>query len=291
MRFGYACQNLTLGATTGRTVRLANLSDAERVRSAIDANLRDLETILRWSAGRPLGLFRMSQQIIPFASHPAFPYDWEEEHGPALRRIGSLAAGLGTRLSVHPGQFIQPGSPNRDVARRSLAELRYLSRLLSLVQGSDLVLHLGGACGDRRAAVTRFTASLRGEREILRHLALENDERVWTVADVRQAASALGVPVIVDTLHHALNPGGLTLRSALDLALPTWDRPPKVHLSSQDPIKQHGAHAFNITPADFAALLSALDGRESDVMVEAKGKEQAVLALASATPAPEAIAW
>jgi UV DNA damage endonuclease len=29
------------------------------------------------------------------------------------------------------------------------------------------------------------------------------------------------VPAIADTLHHALNPGGLTLEPALDLALPT----------------------------------------------------------------------
>jgi predicted TIM-barrel fold metal-dependent hydrolase len=49
-------------------------------------------------------------------------------------------------------------------------------------------------------------------------LALENDERFWTVRDVLQVAERLGVPVIVDTLHHALNPDGWSLRKALDEA-------------------------------------------------------------------------
>jgi UV DNA damage endonuclease len=92
----------------------------------------------------------------------------------------------------------------------------------------------------------------------------------------------LGVPAITDAFHHGLNPGGLTLREALDLSLPTWEvrrARPKVHLSSQDPEKQPGAHAYSVDLEDWYALLDALDGREADVMVEAKGKEQALVPL------------
>jgi UV DNA damage endonuclease len=62
-------------------------------------------------------------------------------------------------------------------------------------------------------------------------------------------ARSLGVPAITDAFHHELNPGGLTLREALDLSLPTWEvrrARPKVHLSSQDPEKQLGAHAYSV---------------------------------------------
>ena len=97
-----------------------------------------------------------------------------------------------------------------------------------------------------------------------------------------QPAPALRVPVVVDTLHHALNPGGLTLRGAIDTALATWTRRPKMHLSSQDPAKQRGAHAWGVQIAGLRALIDALAGRESDVMVEAKGKEGAVLSLLDA---------
>lgn len=288
MQFGYASKNLALNLTTGRTLRLANLGDAERVRSRVDSNLTALRGIILWNAEHGIDLFRISQQLIPFASHPGFPYDWEVEHGPRLRELGVLAADRGVRLSMHPGQFIRPGSPNPDVSARSVAELRYCARLLTLLDGSDLVLHLGGTSGDQAGAAGRFVASLESEGEILRHLALENDERLWTVEKLLAPASLLAVPVIVDTLHHALNPGGLSRRDALDAALPTWRRRPKVHLSSQDPAKQHGAHAWTVSEQDYRRLQEALDGRSVAVMVEAKGKEQAVLALLdmSALPFP-----
>lgn len=279
MRYGYASQNLALGVTTGHTLRLANLGDAGRVEAIVQSNLDALRTILEWNAAHGVGLFRTSQQLIPFGSHPDFPYDWEEQHGPELRELGELARRLNIRLSMHPGQFIQPGSPNPEVAARSIAELRYVARVLDLLDARDLVLHLGGSFGDKPAATDRFVRSLEAESDILRTLTLENDERIWTVEDALEPARRLGVPVVVDTLHHTLNPGPFSLAGALDAALPTWSRRPKVHLSSQDPTKQRGAHAWDITPADAHTLLDALDGRDVDVLVEAKGKDEAVLPL------------
>lgn len=276
VRFGYVSQNLTLGLTTGHTLRLANLGDAERGRSVVDSNLQALERILYFNSAHDIPLFRVSSQIVPFASHPNFPYDWEAQHGLRLRRLGRQASVLGIRLSMHPGQFIQPGSAREDVRKRSLAELRYAARLLTHLGGSDLVLHLGGRAGDPAAAAARFVESLRDEPAILRLLALENDERLWSVADVVPVAKQLGVPVLVDTLHHALNSGGVSLAEALQVALPTWDRRPKVHLSSQDPAKQPGAHAWGVSDEDLSSLIGALCGTQVDVMVEAKGKDQAV---------------
>jgi len=287
IRYGYPAQNLTLPATTNRTLRLASLADAEKVRALVWENMLGLETIVRWNAERGIRLFRIGQGLIPFASHPAFPYDWSEEHGDDLRELGALARALGVRLSMHPGQFINPGSPNPETAGRSLDELHYAARVFDLMGLDDavVVLHLGGAYDDRPAAVARFVEALRPQEDILRYLALENDERIWTVGEIVGAARALGIPAILDNLHHALNPGGLSLAEALDLALPSWEARgvrPKVHLSSQDLTKRPGAHAHSIEAGDWAAFLDALDGRETDVMVEAKGKELALSALRSA---------
>ena len=284
IRLGYPTQNLTIPASTNRTLRLANLGDAERVRALVWENLLGLESILRWNADHSVKLFRIGQSLIPFASHPAFPYDWEAEHGDDLRAIGALARSLGIRLSMHPGQFIQPGSLKPGVSERSLVELLYVARVFDLIGSPDsvIVLHMGGAHQDRVATTARFVETLRSETDVLRYLALENDERVWPVSDIVQTASSLGVPAITDAFHHHLNPGGLTLREALDLSLPTWetrDMRPKIHLSSQDTGKQAGAHAYSVEHTDWHALLVALDGRETDIMVEAKGKEQALVAL------------
>jgi len=284
IRFGYPTQNLTIPAGTNRTLRLANLHDADKVRALIRENLASLVTIIRWNAEHGIPLFRMGQGLIPFASHPEFPYDWEIEHGEELKKAGKLARKLGIRLSMHPGQYIQPGSLKPDVAERSLAELRYVSRIFDLIGSPDsvLVLHMGGAYEDKPATAARFVETIRPEEGVLRHLALENDERIWTVAEVAEVSSSLGVPAITDTLHRDLNPGDLTLAEALDLSLPTWeDRGgrPKLHLSSQNPEKQPGAHAYSVDIEDWEMLVEALGGREADVMIEAKGKERTLIPL------------
>lgn len=270
---GYPCENLTLKASTNHTLRLASLGE-EKIRARVAENLQDLARILTWNHQEGFHLFRIGQHLIPFASHPHFPYHWERVHGEELTRLGNLAQALGQRLSMHPGQYVNPGSPNPQVVARSLAELRYSARLLDLLKAQDgvLVVHLGGTYGDRKATLRRFVENLKGEGEILRFLALENDERLWTVEEVLRAAEALGVPVVVDTLHHALNPGRLSLKDALRLALATWETTPKVHLSSQDPHRRPGAHAFRVSDGDWERLLDALP-RPAHVMVEAKGKE------------------
>jgi UV DNA damage endonuclease len=284
IRLGYPAQNLTIPATTNHTLRLASLSDVEKLKGLVRENVTDLQAILRWNAARGVGVFRMGQSLIPFASHPAFPYDWEAEHGEELRQVGVLARDLGIRLSMHPGQYINPGSPNPEVVERSLSELRYVTHVFDLLGNPDsvAVLHMGGAYADKPASAARFIAVMSPEAEILRYLALENDERIWTVAEVVETGRNLGIPAIADAFHHGLNPGGLTLEEALDLALPTWEPRgvrPKLHLSSQDPSKQPGAHAYIVENDDWEALRSALDGRDADVMIEAKGKEHALASL------------
>src|ERR671911_805806 len=200
IQLGYPAQNLTIPASTNRTLRLANLGDAEKVRALVFENLLGLETILRWNAEHGVKLFRIGQSLIPFASHPAFPYDWEAEHGDDLRGIGELARSLGIRLSMHPGQFIQPGSPKPGVSERSLVELRYAARVFDLIGSPDsvIVLHMGGAYEDRRATAARFVEALRPESGVLRYLALENDERVWAVHEIVETALSLGIPAITD---------------------------------------------------------------------------------------------
>ena len=284
IRLGYPTQNLTIPASTNRTLRLTNVTDVDRVRALVRENIADLKTILRWNAERGIGLFRMGQNLIPFASHPAFPYDWEAEHGEGLRAAGELARNLGIRLSMHPGQYINPGSVKTEVVGRSLKELRYVASVFDLIGSPDgvAVLHMGGAYEDKPTSAARFVEVMRSEAQILRYLALENDERIWSVAEVVRTADALGIPAITDAFHHDLNPGSLTLEEALNRSLPTWETRgvrPKLHLSSQDPAKQAGAHAYSVDSRDWQALLDALGGREADVMVEAKGKEHALAPL------------
>ena len=100
IRLGYPAQNLTIPATTNRTLRLASLKDVTKLRGIVRENISGLETILRWNAERGIGLFRIGQGLIPFASHPAFPYDWEVEHGDGSWRGCSTSGSRCTRVST-----------------------------------------------------------------------------------------------------------------------------------------------------------------------------------------------
>jgi len=292
-RVGYPCMNLLLGMGTNRTLRLASLGDAKKVRGVVGANLDALEAILAWNAAHGVRLFRVGSQVVPFASHEGFPYHWQAEHGKRMQELGAVARASGQRLSIHPGQYVCPGSPDAGVVGRSVAELRYAADVVELLDpsGGVVVVHAGGAYGDKPAAAERFVDALRGEAGVLRHLALENDERIWTAGEVIGLASRLGVAAIVDTLHHRLNPGLHTVEAAVRAAAPTWTRGrrQKLHISSQDPAKVKGAHAYGITAEDWAELLGATRGLDVDVMVEAKGKEQALrmLGIGEIQPLPE----
>ncbi len=133
IRLGYPTQNLTIPASTNRSCRLASLRDLDKVRGLVRENIAGVETILRWNAAHGVPLFRMGQSLIPFASHPEFPYGWSKEHGEELGRAGELARSLGIRLSMHPGQYIQLGSLRPGVVERSLSELRAATLVLDLI--------------------------------------------------------------------------------------------------------------------------------------------------------------
>ena len=139
-----------------------------------------------------------------------------------MEQVGEIARETEQRLSMHPGQFINPGSPNDEVVERSLAELTYSATVLDLMNAKNgvIVLHLGGAYGDKPSAMRRSVEVMRHESQINRYLALEVDERVWTAAEVTEVASELGVGAIIDNLHHRLNPGDLSLEDAIRLYSP-----------------------------------------------------------------------
>lgn len=283
---GYACLNKTLG-TKARTLRLANLS-TERVIGPIAQNLDDLLAMLRWNVDHGVRFFRASSDLVPFASHPDFPFDWEEAFAWRFDEIRRLVKAEGLRVTAHPGQYTVLNSPRENVVEASVAELEYHARLLGLIdprQGT-MTLHVGGAYGDREAAMDRFVENLdRLSDEARARLAIENDDTTFTLAETVALGERTGLPVIVDLFHHRCNPSGATwdegLVPLLERAAATWGRRvPKLHLSSQKP-GTTTSHADYLLMDDVQTLLDLMDqvGGDApyDLMLEAKMKECALL--------------
>ena len=84
--------------------------------------------------------FRISSDMFPFASHEKYGYSLDY-CAPLLAQAGALANKYGHRLTTHPGQFTQLGSPRPAVVEASRRELAYHCEMLDLMGlGPDSVM-------------------------------------------------------------------------------------------------------------------------------------------------------
>lgn len=279
MRLGYACINLTLKRTF-RTLRLATLNaqGMPYLQSLVDENMALVGEILRWNREHDIMMYRLSSELVPFGSHHSV--NLHDLDFSAYGDIAQLAQGM--RLSTHPGQFTLP-SAQGDIWERSIRDLQYHSTLMDLLGiDGDIVLHGGGVYGDRAATAERMKRNILSlPAEIQHRLRLENDERSWSVTDLLPICEEVGVPLIVDSLHHQLNEGGVPFaRLPWSRIRATWsDRLPKLHYSEQDPGKRPGAHSDYVDALKFHTFMTDIPWSDYDVMLECKAKELALLKL------------
>jgi UV DNA damage endonuclease len=267
-------------------------------------------------------MYRMSSSVIPYGTHPDLPeLDYRRQIdacGNDLAALGARARELGLRLSMHPGQYTVINGTDDGLRDRSLAELEAAAALLDALgcgPEATVVVHVGGRYGDHGAALDRWASAWdRLSPASQARLGLENDERLFSLADVLELHRRTGVRIVADWHHDRILPSaGLTGAPGLAAAMATWPAGvrPKVHLSSPrlsvDLVRRPipgtrqtreravtpmlGPHADLVSPWDFLELMRAAPAAV-DVMLEAKAKDVAVLWLRSrlATLAPEVAA-
>jgi UV DNA damage endonuclease len=283
MRIGYACINLSLDCRSSRTFRLKSYS-GENMERTVGGNLSCLREQLAFNLEHGIAYFRISSDLVPFASHPICDFPWQRVFRQQFREIGAFIMEHGMRVTMHPDQFILINSLDAGIHERSVAELIYHARVLDLM-GLDsthkVQIHVGGVYGDKEASITRFAGRYRKlPAAVKRRLVVENDERSYGLTDCLEVSAMTGVPVVFDTLHHATNNRGEKLRRALIEAGSTWreeDGVPMVDYSSQQKGGRPGAHAYALDPDDFHLFLRAARGLDRDVMLEVKNKERSAL--------------
>jgi UV DNA damage endonuclease len=289
MRIGYPCINRSIHCTASHTFRLASYT-GERLRETVTANLACLEKILRYNHEHGLLFFRITSDLVPFASHPICTFPWQEHFAGEFRRIGEFIRKNGFRISMHPDQFVLLNAPDEGVFQRSIADLVYQTQVLDLM-GLDATakvqIHVGGVYGDKRLSMDRFAEKYTLLDEVIKNrLVIENDERLYTIRDCLELHDRTGIPVIADSFHHALNNKGERFADLLEPLRETWkgrDGIPMVDYSSQEPGKRVGAHAEHIVLEDFRQFLKETLLADIDIMLEIKDKEKsALLALAVA---------
>ena len=182
-------------------------------------NVRYAERSIAYAAEHGLMAFRLSSDVLPLL-----------DQGPELRRLVPSLAPLrrlvretGVHVSNHPAQFVVLSSPSEAVVANATGFLRDTAWLMDRIgaEGS-ITIHGGGVYGDRAAAAARLRANVAAlPRAIRRYLALENDEKCWTVPELLEATSG-AVPIVFDKLHWEANPRSAPYATELAGALATW---------------------------------------------------------------------
>lgn len=281
MRLGYACMNTEL-KTVFRTLRLAT-AEKEGVEKIKELTIKNMETtleVIRWNLEHGILFYRASSSIVPLSTHPINDWRWwEDEDFLAIAgEIRRLVNEHGIRVSVHPGQYTVLNSPKPEVVRKSIEDLEYHDKLIQLLGGTDIILHTGGAYGDKDTAKRRFADNyLMLSDSIRQRLRLENDDKTFTLRDVLDVHAMCKVPICFDIHHHNCNNDGEPVDFSEILA--TWEGcgRPKIHISTGREGFTDLRHHDLISEEDLAELLKLVEGYEVDIMFEAKLKEQAVL--------------
>jgi UV DNA damage endonuclease len=250
------------------------------------ANATALMEALLFCSANGIGCFRVNSQILPLKTHPDVGYQLGELPGgrrivSQFRKCGAFAKAAGLRTTFHPDQFVVLNSPRPDVVQQSIAELEYQAEVAKWI-GADVVnIHGGGGYGDKQAALRTLATNLaRMSKRARKLLTVENDDRVYTPADLLPFCREQKIPFVYDVHHHRCNPDGMSEAEATRQALSTWNREPLLHLSSPlegwNGPRPHRHHDY-INIHDFPAVWLGL---EVTIEVEAKAKELAVKKLA-----------
>ena len=287
---GYACINMTLRKdtiTTNRSMIKRTFLKEGITRSSDLAlqNTRDLIEIIKWNHKNGFKLFRMTSDLIPWAS------EFSLSSMPDYRKIsillngaGNLAEKYGQRITSHPGPFNVLVSPNERVVNNTIRDLSIHGEIFDLMGLSrtpynKINIHCNGVYGDKQSAMDRFCKNFeRLPESVQTRLTVENDDKasMYSVKDLMYIHERIGIPIVFDYHHHKFCTGDMTEQEALELAMSTWgDIKPIVHYSESRTLEDETAKPQ--AHSDYIYSEINTYGHDLDIVVEAKAKELTVL--------------
>ena len=159
-----------------------------------------------------LRMVRLSSDILPAYTEPTWSYFWRRPDVVSyLERnfslIGHSARTSGTRLSMHPGQFVVLASINPGIVQRSIEEFEYHADMVRYMgygktfQDFKINVHISGKLGPDgiREAYKKLSNEARN------CITIENEENAWGLDDCLTISDI--VPIVMDVHHHWIREG------------------------------------------------------------------------------------
>ena len=282
MKIGYPCINQSLGKKTISTFRISSYSE-EKLIKAVSYNLEILKEILKYNIKHNLLFFRISSEVIPFASHPICKFDWQNYFKKDLLCIGQIAKEKKIRISMHPDQFVILNSPNKEVVEAGIREINYQTAFfnaMKLNNTAKIQIHVGGTYNDKITSSDRFIKNYNTllSYEARSRIVIENDDYRFSLNDCSKIHDKTNVPVLLDVFHHECLNDGQSVQDAISSADSTWDKNRDgvmmIDYSSQEPNFRKGKHANTLDEIKFKNFISSTIDFSYDLMLEIKDKEK-----------------
>jgi UV DNA damage endonuclease len=238
--------------------------------------------ILQFNVAHQIYFFRISSDLVPFASHPICNFDWSKHFAETFYIIGKFIKDHQIRISMHPGQYTIINSDRPEVIDNSIRELHYHNRILDammLDKTAKIQIHVGGVYGNKNLSMERFVINYNKLDDTIKNrLVIENDDRLYKLLDCLYLSDATGVPVLFDVLHHELNNAGEPIIEALGQAKETWrsdDGIPMIDYSQSEMGAINHNYLLNID--QFAQFIEDTTPLNLDIMLEIKDKEASAM--------------
>lgn len=289
MKIGYPCENIFLRSLSDGKVRgnrSARKSSIEKkgvnyVAPKCEKNINYVKEILKWNNYNNINFYRFPSIIPWYSKHNIEGLDNSKWIYQNLKDIGNFITENNIRISFHPAHFVKLASDNKSTVKNSVQELEYYATLLDLM-GLErsckypINIHIGATYEGMEETADRFEKQYNKlEEKVRKRLVVENDDKesCWGVYDLLDLNDRVGVPIVLDTLHHNFTNRGLSLQEAFNKSYSTWNEKVVVHHSNSKKMFEEGS-AREHTNWIYSEVM--ING-SYDIMIEAKKKEQAVL--------------
>ena len=295
VRLGYVAIALNLPkVTSSSAVTFANynkiFNEEEKLRKLKKvtlSNLEDLMKILQYNVENDIHFYRITSTLVPLGTHPEVMWNYRNIFKRDFQYLGDFIKRNDLRVDTHPNEFNVINSIREDVVESTIRNLWAHVHLFEDMgyENGKMVLHVGSSQGGRESAMDRFIRNFKAlPKEISERVILENDDKTFTAKEVLHICKEINAPMVFDVHHHLCNNQGEAVETFLEDIFHTWDNefyPPKLHFSSPKDGGVDRKHHDYMNCEDFIAFIDLCKdiNMDIDIMIEAKGKDQAMFKL------------
>lgn len=287
IRLGYACIsnviNLSSSCTTTLTYykKLDTISKQNKIDTIIRKNLENLEKLIKYNIKNNLHFFRITAKLIPLMDIVNIDLNIYKEK---FIYIGKLIKDNNIRVSTHVDEYCVLNSVNETVVLNSIKILNNLKTVMDMFNVNyNIIMHIGSKTYGIKESIKRFKNNFNLLSDDLKNkIILENDDRSYNVYQTLKLCEDLNIPMCLDIHHHFCNKSTKNIEYYLERIYKTYRTcKPKMHFSSSKSKKEKRSHNEYIDINNFIEFIGLLKkyDKDTDIMLEAKGKDLALIKL------------